>query len=160
MGGLRGAVPVVLATVPVVAGIAGADRLFDLVLVLVVVFTLVQAPTLAPLARRLGLTSSAPTRDLDVEVSPLGALSADVVRVRVGPSSRLHGVEVFELRLPRGANVSLVARDGATFVPQPRTVLRRGDDLLVVTSTAEREGVEERLQAISRDGKLAGWRET
>ncbi|MEZ0166626.1 potassium/proton antiporter [Kineococcus sp. LSe6-4] len=157
--GLRGAVPVVLTTVPVVAGIAGSERLFDLVLVLVVVFTLVQAPTLAPLARALGLMSAAPTTDLDVEVSPLGTLSADVVQVRVGPRSRLHGVEVFELRLPRGANVSLVARDGTTFVPQPRTVLRRGDDLLVVTGTAERRLVEERLQAVSRAGKLADWRE-
>ncbi|PRY12969.1 potassium/proton antiporter [Kineococcus rhizosphaerae] len=158
--GLRGAVPVVLATVPVVAGISGSEQLFDLVVVLVVVFTLVQAPTLAPLARRLGLISAAPTQELDVEVSPLGTLSADVVQVRVGPTSRLHGVEVFELRLPKGANVSLVAREGTTFVPQPRTVLRRGDDLLVVTSTAERRRVEERLQAISRDGKLAGWRDT
>ncbi|MEZ0491269.1 potassium/proton antiporter [Kineococcus sp. TBRC 1896] len=157
--GLRGAVPVVLATVPVVAGIDGSERLFDLVLVLVVVFTLVQAPTLSPLARALGLATAAPTTDLDVEVSPLGTLSADVVQVRVGPRSRLHGVEVFELRLPRGANVSLVARDGTTFVPQPRTVLRRGDDLLVVTGTAERALVEERLQAVSREGKLAGWRE-
>ncbi|WP_432544866.1 potassium/proton antiporter [Kineococcus sp. SYSU DK002] len=157
--GLRGAVPVVLATVPVVAGVGGSQRLFDLVLVLVVLFTLVQAPALAPLARRLGLISAAPTQELDVEVSPLGTLSADVVRVRVGAGSRLHGVEVFELRLPRGANVSLVARDGSTFVPQPRTVLRHGDDLLVVTSTAERRAVEERLQAISRGGKLAGWRD-
>lgn len=156
--GLRGAVPVVLATVPVVAGVEGSERLFDLVLVLVVVFTLVQAPTLAPVARRLGLIPCTPTQELDVEVSPLGTLSADVVQVRVGPASRLHGVEVFELRLPRGANVSLVARDGATFVPQPRTVLRRGDDLLVVTATSERSAVEERLQAISRHGKLAGWR--
>ena len=156
--GLRGAVPVVLATVPVVAGIAGAERLFDLVLVLVVVFTLVQAPTLSPLARRLGLVSTAPTLDLDVEVSPLGTLSADVVRVRVGPASRLHGVEVFELRLPRGANVTLVARGGTTFVPQQQTVLQRGDDVLVVTSAAERAQVEERLQSVSRHGKLADWR--
>jgi len=50
-----------------------------------------------------------------------------------------------------------VARDGATFVPQPRTALRRGDDVLVVTAAAERSRVEERLQAISRYGKLAGW---
>ena len=156
--GLRGAVPVVLATVPLVAGIAGGQRLFDLVLVLVVVFTLVQAPTLSPLARRLGLAPTAPTEELDVEVSPLGTLSADVVQVRVGPASRLHGVEVFELRLPAGANVTLVARDGATFVPQPRTVLRRGDDVLVVTAASERERVEARLLAVSRYGKRADWR--
>ncbi|WP_432482816.1 potassium/proton antiporter [Kineococcus esterisolvens] len=156
--GLRGAVPIVLATVPAVAGVPGTERLFDVVLVLVVVFTLLQAPTLQPLARRLGLVPTAATADLDVEVSPLGALSADVVQVRVGPGSRLHGVEVFELRLPAGANVTLVFRDGATFVPGARTVLRRGDEVLVVTGAAERAAVEERLQQVSRHGKLAGWR--
>ncbi|WP_432496283.1 potassium/proton antiporter [Kineococcus gypseus] len=155
--GLRGAVPVVLATVPLVAGVPGTERLFDVVLVLVVVFTLVQAPTLQPLARRLGIAEPAPTAELDVEVAPLGALSADVVRVRVGEGSRLHGVEVFELRLPAGANVTLVARDGATFVPGPRTVLRRGDEVLVVAGSDERVAVEERLQEVSRHGKLAGW---
>ena len=75
----------------------------------------------------------------------------------MGPGSRLHGVEVFELRLPKGANVTLVARDGQTFVPQARTTLRHGDDVLVVTSAAERPQVERRLQAISRAGKLADW---
>ena len=49
--GLRGAVPIVLATIPLAADLAGADRLFDVVFVLVVVFTLVQAPTL-PLGRQ------------------------------------------------------------------------------------------------------------
>ncbi|WP_337059236.1 potassium/proton antiporter [Kineococcus sp. G2] len=156
--GLRGAVPVVLATVPAVAGVPGTERLFDVVLVLVVVFTLVQAPTLQPLARALRLVPTATTAELDVEVSPLGTLSADVVRVRVGDGSHLHGVEVFELRLPPGANVTLVARDGTTFVPGPRTALRRGDEVLVVTGTAERAVVEERLQQVSRHGKLADWR--
>ncbi|MFB9378535.1 potassium/proton antiporter [Kineococcus gynurae] len=155
--GLRGAVPVVLATVPVVAGVPNSQRLFDVVLVLVVVFTLVQAPVLPWLARRLGLALDE-TRDLDVEVSPLGTLSADVLRVRVVPGSRLAGVEIFELRLPRGSNVTLVARDGGTFVPQQRTVLRAADEILVVTAASERARVEERLQQISRHGKLAGWR--
>ena len=155
--GLRGAVPIVLATVPVVAGVAGSERIFDLVVVLVTVQTLVQGPTLPWVARRLRLQSDAASEDLDVEVSPLGTLAADVVRVRVGAGSRLHGVEVFELRLPAGANVTLVAREGRTFVPGPRTALQRGDEVLVVTATAEREEVERRLQAISGTGKLADW---
>ena len=155
--GLRGAVPIVLATVPVVAGVAGSERIFDLVVVLVTVQTLVQGPTLPWVARRLRLQSDAAAEDLDVEVSPLGTLAADVVRVRVGAGSRLHGVEVFELRLPAGANVTLVAREGRTFVPGPRTALQRGDEVLVVTAAAEREEVERRLQAISGTGKLADW---
>ena len=58
------------------------------------------------------------------------------MQVTVGPASKLHGVEVFELRLPRGANVTLVVRGDEAFVPEDNTALRRGDQLLIVT-TAE-----------------------
>jgi cell volume regulation protein A len=169
--GLRGAVPVVLATVPVAAGIEGAQSLFDLVFLLVVIFTLVQAPTLPAVGRLLRLRGSVATVGLDVESSPLGALGADVLEVRVGPDSRLHGVEVFELRLPQGANVTLILReheqgkdDGQTrrwtetFVPSPRTMLRHGDTLIIVTAETSRELTESRLLAVSAGGKLAGWK--
>jgi cell volume regulation protein A len=66
-------------------------------------------------------------------------------------------VEVFELRLPDGANVTMVVRDGHGFVPGPNTVLRRGDQLLVVTTAETRDTAESRLRAVSREGRLAGW---
>jgi cell volume regulation protein A len=156
--GLRGAVPVVLATVPVAAKVEEAPQLFDKVFVLVVIFTLVQAPTLPFVAKRLGLTSSVPTASLDVESSPLGKQGAEVLEAHVGPESRLHGVEIFELRLPEGANITLVLRDDEAFVPTPRTMLRHGDDLIVVTSEAARDAVEGRLRAVSAGGKLSSWR--
>ncbi len=155
--GLRGAVPVVLATVPVTSGVPGTTWLFDLVFVLVVVFTLVQAPMLPLLARRLGVADDEGAQDIDVEVAPLAELHADVLQVRVGAHSRVHGLEVFELRLPEGSNVTMVVRDGAGFVPGPRTVLRRGDQLLVVTTTPTRSATEDRLRAVSRGGRLALW---
>lgn len=155
--GLRGAVPIVLATVPLSRGLPGSQALFDLVFVLVIVFTLVQGPTLPWVARRLGLSGTVATHDLGVESQPLGALNADVIQVRVGPTSRLHGVEVFELRLPPGANITLVVRAGDPFVPHPHTVLQHGDDLIVVTGAAVRDATQRRLEEVSRDGKLAGW---
>src|SRR4051794_12294906 len=106
--GLRGAVPIVLATVPATLGTPNAERIFDLVFVLVVIFTLVQAPTLPWVARRLGLAESVRAVELDLETTPLETMGADVIQVTVGERSRLHGVEVFELRLPVGANVTLV----------------------------------------------------
>jgi len=157
--GLRGAVPVVLATVPVAAGVPNSHQLFDLVFVLVVIFTLVQAPTLPWVARKLGLTDSVPTFGLEVESSPLGAQGADVLEAHVGAQSRLHGVEIFELRLPEGANVTLVLRAGEAFVPDARTSLRHGDDVIVVVSETVRQAVEDRLHAVSLGGKLAGWRD-
>ena len=105
--GLRGAVPIVLATVPVAAGVPGSDQVLDIVFVIVVAFTLIQAPTLQFMARKLRIGEAVGAVDLDVEVSPLGSFGADIVQVSVGTGSQLHGVEVFELRLPPGAVVSL-----------------------------------------------------
>ncbi|MGH8836910.1 MAG: potassium/proton antiporter [Actinomycetes bacterium] len=155
--GLRGAVPIVLATVPVVADVPDSLRLFNLVFILVVIFTIVQGPTLPWMARWLGLGATDSTRDVEVDVAPLGEFGADVLTARIPDDSALHGVEVFELRLPRGAVLSLIVRDGRHLVPGDSTVLRHGDELLVVTTAAVREKAEQRLLAVSRDGRLAGW---
>ena len=69
----------------------------------------------------------------------------------------MHGVEVGELRLPAGSSVSMIIRDGETLVPERRTVLKHGDDLLVVTSRRQRERTEERLRQVSERGRLAQW---
>jgi cell volume regulation protein A len=155
--GLRGAVPIVLATVPVVAGVPGSADLFDLVFVLVIVFTLIQAPSLPLVARWLRLTQNVSAREVDIESSPLQHLGAVTLELGIPAASRLAGVDILELRLPRGAAVTLVVRDGQSFVPESRTTLRHGDELLLVTTTATRRQTEERLQAVSRDGRLAGW---
>jgi len=155
--GLRGAVPIVLATVPVTAGVPRSRELFGLVFVLVVVFTLVQGPTLPLVARLLGLVVAAEPSHIDVEAAPLEDLDAEVLQLRIPPGSQLHGVEIFELRLPRGAAVTLVVRDGVSFVPNNETELRRGDALLIVTTASARVEAERRLRAVSRRGKLAAW---
>ncbi|MBC7558260.1 MAG: potassium/proton antiporter [Dermatophilaceae bacterium] len=155
--GLRGGVPVVLATVPLTMKTPDAQRLFDLVFVLVVVFTLVQGPALPWVARRLGVTDSDRAVDLEVESTPLDELRADILQMTIGISSRLHGVEVFELRLPPGANVTLVVRGGKGFVPSPRTTLRHGDQLLIVATAETRLATDLRVREVSRLGRLAGW---
>jgi potassium/hydrogen antiporter len=155
--GLRGAVPIVLCTIPLTAGVPEARGFFDLVFVLVVVFTVLQGATLAPLARLLGLASDAEPRDVEVDSAPLEDLDADLLQVRIPDRSRLHGVLVRELRLPAGAAVSLLVRDGEGSVPGPETRLRRGDQLLVVTTSPARSETERRLRAVGRAGRLAGW---
>jgi potassium/hydrogen antiporter len=155
--GLRGAVPIVMATVPVVNGLPGALRIFDLVFVLVVLFTLIQGPSLPWVARRLAISSPYEAREVDLESAPLGQLDAEVLTVRVPEDSEMSGVEVSELRLPRGALVTLIVREGRGFVPAPSTVIRHGDDLMVVATADVRITTEQRLRAVSRRGRLAGW---
>ncbi|MDF2260489.1 potassium/proton antiporter [Streptomyces ferralitis] len=157
--GLRGAVPIVLATIPMVHQVAESHRVFNIVFVLVIVFTLVQGPTLPWVARRLRLGTPEAAADLGIESAPLERLRGHLLSVSIPERSRMHGVEVSELRLPSGAAVTLVVRDGKSFVPDPATVLRRGDELLVVATDPVRDAAERRLRAVGRGGKLAGWLE-
>ncbi|MEV0094874.1 potassium/proton antiporter [Streptomyces sp. NPDC050738] len=155
--GLRGAVPIILATIPMVSGIEGSEKVFNIVFVLVVVYTLVQGPTLPWLAKALKLGNSDAASDLGIESAPLERLRGHLLSVAIPAKSKMHGVEVGELRLPAGAAVTLVVRDGTSFVPSPTTVLRRGDELLVVATDPVRDQAEARLRAIGQGGKLAGW---
>lgn len=155
--GLRGAVPIVLATVPLNRGVPGSKWIFDLVFVLVVLNTAVQAPSMPWVARRLGLASPSLTRGVVLESTTLEGLGAEVIQVSVGPNSRLHGVGILELRLPHKSKVALLVRSGETLVPTGITRLRHGDELLIVTTTAARGVTEDRIVAVSRGGRLAGW---
>jgi potassium/hydrogen antiporter len=155
--GLRGAVPVVLTTIPLAAGLAGSQRLFDLVFVMVVIYTLLTGPTLPTAARILKVARRSEPRGLEMEAAPLERVAADLLQVLISPVSRMHCVEVGELRLPPGASVSMVIRDGNAVVPERRTVLRHGDELLVVTPRKLREHTEDRLRRVSENGRLAQW---
>ncbi|MDI1457522.1 potassium/proton antiporter [Streptomyces sp. NPDC003674] len=155
--GLRGAVPIILATIPMVTGVAGSRRIFNIVFVLVVVYTLIQGPTLPWLARKLRLGEQGETSDLGIESAPLERLRGHLLSLTVAEGSRMHGVEVSELRMPPGAAVTLVVREGKSFVPLPTTVLRHEDELLVVATDPVRDAAERRLRAVAQGGKLADW---
>ena len=156
--GLRGAVPIVLATFPLTDRVPGATRIFDTVFVLVVVFTMVQGGSLPWVARRLGIASTGVPRDVDVESAPLEELDAELMQLTVPVGSRLHGVYLPELRLPQDAAVVLIVREGRSFVPDRTTQLRRGDQALLVSARRSRQEAERRLRAVSRAGRLASWR--
>jgi cell volume regulation protein A len=156
VAGLRGAIPIVLATIPLAEEVEHATYIFNVVFILVVVLTLVTGPMLPKAAITLGVTVER-GRDLDVEAAPLERIAADLLQIRITEHSRLHGVEIGELRLPPGTSVSLIVRGGSSFTPEQRTALRRGDEILIVTPRKRREETERRLQEVSRGGRLAGW---
>ncbi|MBO0867662.1 MAG: potassium/proton antiporter [Micromonosporaceae bacterium] len=155
--GLRGAVPIVLATIPLSEHVPGAAALFNVVFVLVVVFTLLQGTTLTPVARWLRVGAPTEATELQVDSAPLDRMRAELLQVEVPAGSRLSGVFLDELRLPVGAVVTLVLREGTGFVPDAKTRLRVGDSLLIVSTAEVRNLTERRLRAVSRRGKLARW---
>jgi cell volume regulation protein A len=125
--------------------------------VLVMLFTLLQGPSLPWLAKRLKVLDDNAAYEVDIDVAPLESLGADMLQVQIPSQSRLAGVEIGELRLPHGVSVSLVIRDRRSFVPERRTVLRAGDAVLVVAPNPLRDQTVRRLRAVSRAGRLAGW---
>jgi potassium/hydrogen antiporter len=156
--GLRGAVPIVLAMIPLSQGVPGARELVDAVFVLVIVLTLVQGGSLPFLARALGLTKGAQSTAVEVDAAPLDELGAELIHVKIPAGSRLHGVYITELRLPPGATVSLVTRNRAAFTPEPTTRLQQDDQILIVATQEARSATELRIRAIDRAGRYARWR--
>ncbi|GLW90892.1 potassium/proton antiporter [Actinokineospora globicatena] len=156
--GLRGAVPIVLAMIPLSQGVPGAQHLVDAVFVLVIVLTLVQGSTLAGLARLLKLDGGAHAKEVEVDVATLDELDAELLQVTIPDGSKLHGVYLRELRLPEGATVSLVARSGAGFTPVGTTRLQEGDQILIVATQQAKAATERRIRAVDRAGRYARWR--
>jgi cell volume regulation protein A len=84
-------------------------------------------------------------------------MRAELLTVRVPAHSRLHGVAVWELRLPPLSSVALIVRGDTTLVPEQLTRLQTGDDLLIVTPRDRLDETEQRLHAVSRKGRLAAF---
>jgi cell volume regulation protein A len=143
--------------IPLAQHLPGAEQLVDAVFVLVIVLTLLQGATLGPLAKKLGLAVT-DAQEIEVDVAPLDELAAELLQVRIQPGSKMHGVYLSELRLPEGATVSLIVRNGAGFTPLKSTRLQEWDQLLVVTTEQSRDAAERRLRAVDRAGRLARWK--
>lgn len=157
--GLRGAVPIIMATVPLAAGTPLADVIFDATFVFVVVFTLLQAPTLPWVARKLGVALADEPVDIEIEVAPLDRIQSDFMQVKVAEGSKLHGVTVKELRLPKLTVIAVIIRDGEPMTPTESDRIHEGDELLIVVPARRRREAEERLRAVGRRGRLARWRD-
>jgi cell volume regulation protein A len=155
--GLRGAVPVVLAMIPVMNGVEHAGLLLDVIVVVVVTYTLLQGTTLPWLARRLGVIQSGQAMEIQMEAAPLDEMNAHVLQVTIPEQSRMHGVYISQLRLPMPATISLLLREGEPMHLNPNIRLQSGDQLLVVAPERVRAATERRLRAVGRGGALAGW---
>ncbi|MDQ3587058.1 MAG: potassium/proton antiporter [Actinomycetota bacterium] len=141
--GLRGALPVVFATFPVIEGIPEADRFFNLVFFVVLLSALLQGATFEPLARALGLTSSEPalSRPL-LEVGTIQRLGAEVLEFPVGADHAIAGRLINELGLPRDALVNVLVRGEEALLPRGSTQVEAGDRLHILVREPARAEVE------------------
>ena len=141
--GLRGAVPIVLATFPVLAGAPGAERLFDLVFFIVVVNAVVQGGSVGWLTRKLGLQSKeAPAPQAVLAIESRQPLKGEMMSFYIDPALLVVGVPVSDLPLPEGAAVALIIRGNALVPPAAGTALQAGDHVHVISPPGERAFIQ------------------
>ena len=135
--GLKGAVPITLATFPLMAGVEGSGVLFDVVFFVVLVSALAQGWSLPVVARRLRLAEPAdPPAPLTLEINALRHLEGEIVDYTVAPSARVAGQTLRDLTLPDGVVMTLVVRGDEVIVPRGSTELRPGDHVFVALRSA------------------------
>ena len=138
--GLRGAVPIVLATYPALRGLPEGDSVFHLVFFIVLAGSLVPGSTVAPLARRFGLGRKSPAAPpASLELVSLREFSGDFIWYTVSKVSAASGAEVRELPLPQGSLVILVLRGNEVVAPHGGTRLDPGDHLCVFVKPETRK---------------------
>jgi len=135
--GLRGAVPIILATYPLVVGIPNADLIFNVVFFIVVTSVLLQGPFIPLVARWLRVDEPHVTRPrYPLEFEYTTDLDSDLTEVVVPKGSPIAGKMILEVGLPEAALVVLLSRKQAFIVPRGSTSLHEGDRLLLLADEA------------------------
>jgi potassium/hydrogen antiporter len=136
--GLRGAVPIVFATFPMIAGAAKADMIFNLVFFISTSSVLLQGTTLPMVARWLKVTVPKKVKrvtPLDMEL--YDSMQSEFVEVILPGNSNAVGKAIVKLNLPKPALIVLIVRDGKYIQPNGATILEEGDKLLLLANNKE-----------------------
>lgn len=148
--GLKGAVPAVLATFPLLLGLEGGEAIFDMVFFVVLVSAVLQGWTMPPLARFLGLqVPPPPEAPVTLEITSLKNVEGDIVEYTVTPDSLAVGARLRDLALPEGAVVAMIARDQEIIPPRGSTSVEPNDHVFIVLRPDVRSLVD---QVFAREG--------
>jgi cell volume regulation protein A len=163
--GLKGAVPIILATYPLIAGIAAGPVIFNVVFFVVLLSAVVQGGSLQWVARRLRLEEPPePEPPLSLEISSLREVDAEIVDYLIHDDSRAAGRTLRELALPEGAVVAMISRGKALIPPRGSTQIRSGDHVFIVVNGESRAPLDRvfarrrgaRLDAVNGEFPLRG----
>jgi len=131
--GLRGAVPIILATFPLLAGVPKADILFNIVFFIVITSVLIQGTTIALAAKLLGVNApETKTRTEHVEFEFHYDENSQKIELVIPQNSEAIGKQLVELGLPESAIIVLIKREDKSIVPRGGTMIEPQDKLLIL----------------------------
>jgi cell volume regulation protein A len=150
--GLKGAVPIVLATYPMIEGIENSQLLFNIVFFVVFASTLIQGSTITPLANWLGLaTGEKMTSPYSLELVAMGKTNAEIIEIVLEEGSPAANLLIRELKLPQDVLITAIVRNNKVVTPKGSTQLFAGDILYILIEKPQRD----RVKSIFLQNKLA-----
>lgn len=133
--GLRGAVPIVLATFPMIAGLENSQMFFNVVFAVVLTSALVQGSSISYMAEKLKLTGPPKANSPhSLELVSIGKANAEIIEFQVNENHIINGKRVMEIEFPKKVLINAVIRDAELITPRGRTKIRSGDILYILTS--------------------------
>ncbi len=134
--GLRGAVPIIFATYPLIAGIDKAGMIFNIVFFISLTSIILQGTTIPLLAKWLGVSEKEdPSMNRKPELNPDDI--SNLVEIRVAEGNRYAGSRVADIPFPEGSRITLLKRSGNHLIVTGATVLKPGDRVIVAGDTPE-----------------------
>lgn len=134
--GLRGAVPIVFATFPLMAGLAKADMIFNIVFFISITSVLLQGTTIPLVARWLHVLLPARVKTVtpaDLLLSE--SINSEMVEFTIARESAVAGMKIIDLGFPQNARIALIKRDNRYIIPDGMTVIEAGDILIVLAGS-------------------------
>ena len=135
--GLRGAVPIIFATYPVVANVPGSDAIFNIVFFITIVSLIIQGTTVSRAARLLGLSIPMPKTGNDFGVELPDEIDSDLKDMTVTPEILAQGDTLKDMNLPQGTLVMIVKRGDEYLIPNGSLKLHVGDKLLLISEKSK-----------------------
>lgn len=146
--GLRGSVPIVLATFPIVAGVENSQLIFNLVFFVVLTSCLIQGSTISYVATKLGLDGvPKPTSPHTLEIVSMGKANAEMIEFIVSPNHGLIGKPLKNIHFPNNVLINAIIREDSLVTPKGSTEIFAGDILYILTDKKSKNELREMLKS-------------
>lgn len=144
--GLRGAVPIILATFPLIAGTENSQTFFNVIFFIVLTSALIQGSTISYVAGLLGLTSPVKTKPPHtLELISIGNANAEIVECEVNEHHPITGKKLIDINFPKGTLVNAIIREGQLITPDGQSQIKTNDTLYILVSKKKKRELKQLL---------------
>jgi cell volume regulation protein A len=144
--GLKGAVPIVLATFPMIAGLENSQLFFNVVFFVVLTSALIQGSTIMPFATKLSLLGAKKVEPPhSLELISIGKANAEIVECEANDEMSITGKSLVQISFPKDVLVTAIVRSGELITPSGKTKVEPNDILYILASRESKKELKKLL---------------